>query len=50
MRVQIGSQIHDDSVGKAKSVQDVADEANHSICRVLCNWLVLDPLCELGDG
>jgi hypothetical protein len=50
MRVEIGSQIRDDSVGKAELVQDVTNEANHSICRELCNWLVLDPLHELVDG
>jgi hypothetical protein len=50
MRVEIGSQIHDDSVGKSESLQDVADEANHSICRELCNWLVFDPFGELVDG
>jgi hypothetical protein len=50
MGVEIGYQILDDSVGEAKLVQDVADEANHSICRELCNWLVLDPLQELVDG
>jgi hypothetical protein len=50
MRVEIGSQIRDDGVGKAESVQDVADEANNLICRELCNWLVLDPLHELVDG
>jgi hypothetical protein len=32
MRVEIGSQIHDDSVGEAESVQDITDEADHSIC------------------
>jgi hypothetical protein len=48
--VEIGSQIRDDSIGKAESVQDVADEANHSIYRELCNWLVLNPLHELVDG
>jgi hypothetical protein len=31
-------------------VQDVADEAGHSICGEFCNWLVLDPLCKLVDG
>jgi hypothetical protein len=31
-------------------VQDIADEADHSICRELCNELVLDPLRELVDG
>jgi hypothetical protein len=31
-------------------VQDVADEANHSICRERCNWLVLDLLDKLVDG
>jgi hypothetical protein len=50
MRVEIGSQIHRDSVGKVELVQDVANEANHLICRELCNWLVLDPLRELVDG
>jgi hypothetical protein len=52
MPMEIGSQVRDDSVGEAKaeSVQDVIDEANHSICRELCNWLVLDPLHELVDG
>jgi hypothetical protein len=50
MRVEIGSQVCDDSVGKAELVQDVADEANHSICRELCDWLVLDPLRKLVDG
>jgi hypothetical protein len=50
MRVKIGSQVHDDSVGEAESVQDVTDEANHSICKELCNWLVLDPLRKLVDG
>jgi hypothetical protein len=50
MRVEIGSQIRDDSVGEAESVQNVADGVDHSICRELCNWLVLDPLHELVDG
>jgi hypothetical protein len=50
MRVEIGSEIRDDGVGKVESVQDVADEANHSICRELCDWLVLDPLRELVDS
>jgi hypothetical protein len=50
MRVEIGSQIRDDSVGEAESVQDVTDEANHSMCRKLYNWLVLDPLHELVEG
>jgi hypothetical protein len=47
MRVEIGSLIHDDSVGKIKSVQYVTHEANHSIDRELCNWLVFDPHREL---
>jgi hypothetical protein len=50
MQVEIGSQIHDDSVVEAESVQDITDEANHSICRDFCNCLVLDPLHELVDG
>jgi hypothetical protein len=50
MRVELGSQIHDESVGEAESVQDVADEADHSIYKELCNCLVLDPLRELVDG
>jgi hypothetical protein len=50
MQVEIGSQVCDDSVGEAKSVQDVTDEANHSIYRDLCNWLVLNPVRELVDG
>jgi hypothetical protein len=50
MRVEIGSQISDDSVGKTESVQDVANEANHSIYRELCNGFVLDPLRKLVDG
>jgi lactate dehydrogenase-like 2-hydroxyacid dehydrogenase len=50
MRVEIGSQVHDDSVGEAKSVQDVANQANHSICIELCDWLLLDLLRKLVDG
>jgi hypothetical protein len=50
MRVKIGSYVHDDSFGEAELVQDVANEANHSICRGLCNWLVLNPLCEVVEG
>jgi hypothetical protein len=42
MRVEIGSQVRDDGVGKAKMVQDVADER--------CDWLVLDLLGKLVDG
>jgi hypothetical protein len=50
MRVEIGSQVRDDGVGEAESVQDVANEANHSICRERCDWFVLDPLRKLVDG
>jgi hypothetical protein len=50
MRVEIEYQICDDSVGEAESVQDVADEADHSICGGFSNWLVLDPLRKLVDG
>jgi hypothetical protein len=50
MRVEIGSQVRDDSVGEAESMQDVIDEANHSIYRECCDWLVLDPLRKLVDG
>jgi hypothetical protein len=50
MRVKIGTQVHVDGVGEEKMVQDVADEANHSICRKRCDWLVLDPLGKLVDG
>jgi hypothetical protein len=50
MRVEIGSQVRDDSVGEAETMQDVADEANHSICRERCDWLVLNPLGKLVDG
>jgi hypothetical protein len=50
MRVEIGSQIRDDGVGEAELVQDVIDEANHSIYREFCNWPLLDPLHELVDG
>jgi hypothetical protein len=50
MRVEIGSQVCDYSFGEAESVQDVADEANHLICRELCNWIVLDPLRKLVNG
>jgi hypothetical protein len=31
-------------------MQDVVDEANHSICRERCDWLVLDPLGKLVNG
>jgi hypothetical protein len=31
-------------------MQDVADEANHLICRERCDWFVLDTLCKLVDG
>jgi hypothetical protein len=41
MRVEIGSQICDDGVGKAELVQDVADEANQLIYTELCNGLYL---------
>jgi hypothetical protein len=50
MRVEIGSQICDNGVGKAKAVYDVADESNHSICSDRCNWPVLYPLSKLVDG
>jgi hypothetical protein len=50
MRVEIGSQVRDDSVWEAESMQHVADEANHSIGREFCDWLVLDPLHKLVDG
>jgi hypothetical protein len=50
MRVEIGSQIRDDSVEEAELVQDIADEANHLICREFCNWLVLHILRKLVDG
>jgi hypothetical protein len=50
MRVEIGSLVRDDGVGEAESVQDVADEANHSICRERYDWLVLDPLRKHLDG
>jgi hypothetical protein len=50
MRVEIGSQVRDDGVQEAKTVQDVVDEANHSICRERYDWLVLDPLRKLVDG
>jgi hypothetical protein len=50
MRVEIGSQVRDDGVGEADSVQDVTNEANHSICREHCDWLVLDLLHKLVDG
>jgi hypothetical protein len=50
MCVEIGSQVRDGGVGEAKMVQDVADEANHSICRKRCDWLVLNPFGKLVDG
>jgi hypothetical protein len=50
MQVEIGSQVRDDGVGEAKTVQDIVDEANHSIRRKRCDWLVLDPLGKLVDG
>jgi hypothetical protein len=50
MRVEIGSQVYNDGVGKTKTVQDVKDVGNHSICRECCDWLVLDPLGKLVDG
>jgi hypothetical protein len=50
MRVEIGSQVCDDCVGEAEIMQDVVDEANHSICRECCDWLVLDPFGKLVDG
>jgi hypothetical protein len=31
-------------------VQNVADEADHSICGELCNWLLLDPFRKLVNG
>jgi hypothetical protein len=40
-RVEIGSQVRDDSVVEAELVQDVANEANHSICRELCDCLIM---------
>jgi hypothetical protein len=48
--VEIRSQIYDDSVGKAKAVEYVADETDYSIHGDLCNQLILDPLCKLIDG
>jgi hypothetical protein len=50
MRVEIGSQVHDDGVEEAKMVQDVVDEADHLIYRKCCNWLVLDSLGKLVGG
>jgi hypothetical protein len=50
MRVEVGAQVRDDGVGEAKIVQDVADEANHSICREHYDWLILNPLGKLFDG
>jgi hypothetical protein len=50
MRVEIRSQILDDSIGEAKAVQDVADEADYSIGGDFCNRLALDPLCKLVNG
>jgi hypothetical protein len=50
VRVEIRSQICDDSVGEAKAVHDVINEADYSIREDLCNRLVLDPLCKLVDG
>jgi hypothetical protein len=47
MRVEIGSQICDDGVGEAETVRDVIGEANHSIYKERCDWLVLDPLGKL---
>jgi hypothetical protein len=48
--VEIRSQICDDSVGEAKAVEDVTDEADYLIRGDLCNRLVLDPLCKLVNG
>jgi hypothetical protein len=39
VRVKIRSKMCDDSVREAESVQNIADEADHSICGELCNWL-----------
>jgi hypothetical protein len=50
MRVEIGSQVCDDGVGEAKTMQDVTDEANHSIRKKRCDWLVVDPLGKLVYG
>jgi hypothetical protein len=50
MRVEIGSQVPNYGVREAEMVQDVPDEANHSICRERCDWLVLDPLGKIVDG
>jgi hypothetical protein len=50
MRVEIGSQVSNDGAGEAKTVQDVVDEGNHSICRKRCDRFVLDPLGKLVDG
>jgi hypothetical protein len=48
MRVEIGSQVGDDGVGEAETMQDVAHEANRSICRECFDWLVLDPIGNLS--
>jgi hypothetical protein len=50
IRVEIGSQIQDDSVGEAESMQDIIDETEYSICKELCNRLVLDPLCKIVNS
>jgi hypothetical protein len=50
VRVEVGSKICNYSVGEAEWVQDVTDQADHSICGELCNWFVLDALCKLVDG
>jgi hypothetical protein len=48
--MEVGSEIHDDGVGEAEPVQDLADEVDYSVRGLLCDHLVLDPLCELVDG
>jgi hypothetical protein len=49
IRVEIGSQVRDDSVGETKMVQDIIDKTNHSIRRKRYDWLLLDPLGKLVD-
>jgi hypothetical protein len=48
--VEIGFQIRDDNVGEAEPRQDIVDETDYSICRELCNKLVLDPFYKLVDS
>jgi hypothetical protein len=50
VRCEIRTQISDDSVGKAESMQDIADEGECSIKCELRNRLVFNSLCKLAAG